>query len=272
MAFEDQLPSVLDGILKRIREHLDNDFLALAQELGQLASAERQRLAASAGETAAADARRHTEQQIAHLRDAVRREVDDVRRDAQQQVVEVQRLTDLRLAAAEQQARSAEAARVQQIAQGIASIDDGRSLGDVLERLAHAAAAHAPRTAVFLVRDSGLTEWRRVGFTAPPATTELPLAAAGCLGTAVSLGRPARSDGGVLPPFAGSATDRDAAAFPVTVGGTVVAVLYGDAEKSAGAAWTTMLDVLARYATRVLEAMTMQQATGLWTPRGAARA
>lgn len=272
MPFEDQLPAVLDGILKRIREHLDSDFLALAKELGHLAAAERQRIASSAGETAAADARLHTDQQIAQLRDAVRREVDDVRRTAQQQVAEVQQLMQLRLAAADEQARIADTARAQQIAHGIASVDDGRSLGDVLERLAHAAADHAPRTVVFLVRDGMLSEWRRAGFTSPAAGAEIPIVSAGFLGVAVSTGRPARSEGAALPSFAGSAADRDAAAFPVTVGGTVVAVLYGDADKTAGAAWTTMLEVLARYATRVLETMTMQQATGLWPPRGAARA
>jgi len=60
------------------------------------------------------------------------------------------------------------------------------------------------------------------------------------------------------------------------VGGTAVAVLYADAPRldmpSASSRWPAILDVLVRHTSRVLEAVTVQQAAGLPLPRLAARA
>ena len=64
-------------------------------------------------------------------------------------------------------------------------------------------------------------------------------------------------------------------ALPVRVGGDVVAVLYADAPRldtpSSDARWPAVLEVLVRHASRVLEAMTIQQAAGLSLPRPMAR-
>jgi hypothetical protein len=64
-------------------------------------------------------------------------------------------------------------------------------------------------------------------------------------------------------------------ALPITVGGRVVAVLYADEPPadvlSAASRWPATLEVLARHASRALEAMTVQQATGLSLPRRAPR-
>jgi hypothetical protein len=64
-------------------------------------------------------------------------------------------------------------------------------------------------------------------------------------------------------------------ALPVRVGGEVVAVLYADAPRldasSSDARWPPVLEVLVRHASRVLEAMTVQQAVGLSLPRPMAR-
>jgi hypothetical protein len=79
-----------------------------------------------------------------------------------------------------------------------------------------------------------------------------------------------------LPSFARTAGARHAAALPITVGGRVVAVLYADAtpvdSPSGASRWPATLEVLARHASRALEAMTVQQATGLSVPRRPARA
>src|SRR5439155_17335966 len=78
-----------------------------------------------------------------------------------------------------------------------------------------------------------------------------------------------------LPPFAVNAGERHAMALPVRVGGEVVSVLYADAplvnELSSDARWPAILEVLVRHASRVLEAMTVQQAAGLSLPRPMAR-
>jgi hypothetical protein len=80
-----------------------------------------------------------------------------------------------------------------------------------------------------------------------------------------------------LPAFArdgGGA--RFALALPIVVGGAVVAVLYADrpADDAAGDEdrWSATLDVLAHYASKVLEALTVHQAVGLSLPRAVARA
>lgn len=58
-------------------------------------------------------------------------------------------------------------------------------------------------------------------------------------------------------------------AFPVTVGGRVVAILYADAAQSAKP-WPVMLEVLTRHASRLLESMTLHKAVGLVPPRDTA--
>ena len=87
----------------------------------------------------------------------------------------------------------------------------------------------------------------------------------------VSVSRPSdATDGPALPSFAADAVGH-AMALPVRVGGEVVAVLYADAAgpdaPSSDARWPAVLEVLVRHASRVLEAMTVQQAAGLSLPR-----
>jgi hypothetical protein len=63
--------------------------------------------------------------------------------------------------------------------------------------------------------------------------------------------------------------------MPVTVGGAVVAILYADgpdADKNGEPHWPARLDVLARYAGRMLESITIRQAAGLSAPRSSSAA
>jgi hypothetical protein len=80
----------------------------------------------------------------------------------------------------------------------------------------------------------------------------------------------------VLPPFAREAGGgaRNALALPVVVAGAVVAVLYADATSGSPREteqWPSMLDLLTRHASKVLEALTVQQAIGLSLQRPVAR-
>jgi hypothetical protein len=158
-------------------------------------------------------------------------------------------------------------------------------LSDVLERLVHCAAGEVDRAAMLIVKGHRLTGWRLAGFSAnapSPKAIDLGLEEAGLAGAVVERGttcaRPADStDGPSLPPFAGDGDARLAMAFPVLVGGEVVAVLYADAQEKRGilssdVRWPAILEVLIRHASRVLEAMTVQQAAGLPLQRPAARA
>jgi hypothetical protein len=71
-----------------------------------------------------------------------------------------------------------------------------------------------------------------------------------------------------LPDFARHEEAREAAAWPISVGGSVVAVLYADspvADKPDEPYWPAFLEVLAMHAGRVLEGITVRQAAGLMT-------
>jgi hypothetical protein len=174
------------------------------------------------------------------------------------------------------------------LADAIRALDEGRTLGDVLDTLAECAGHEVDRAAVLIVKGDRLKGWRLSGFgtSAPSARSiELSLEEAGLPGavvrTGVAVSRPAVDPGAseerqpALPPFAQDAGSRHALALPIVVGGAVVAVLYADAPRldtpSASSRWPAILDILARHASRVLEAMTVQQAAGLSLPRPMAR-
>ena len=96
-------------------------------------------------------------------------------------------------------------------------------------------------------------------------------------GSAESRSSADTTEGAGLPAFArdgGGA--RFSLALPLVVGGAVVVVLYadrptGDAGGDADR-WVATLDVLARHASKVLEALTVEQAVGLSLPLPVARA
>ena len=61
----------------------------------------------------------------------------------------------------------------------------------------------------------------------------------------------------------------------VTVGGAVVAILYADGpapDPPGEGRWPSVIEVLARHASRVLNAMTVERAVGLWSPGPTPRA
>ncbi|HEY3157454.1 MAG TPA: hypothetical protein VGJ78_00725 [Vicinamibacterales bacterium] len=172
-----------------------------------------------------------------------------------------------------------ELSRAARLADAIRNLDEARGLSEVLERLVQCAGHEVDRAAVLLVKGERLKGWRLTGFTpgGPPARSiDLGIDEAGLAGAVLKSGLPASrpsdaAEGPGLPPFAASSGERHAMALPVRVGGEVVAVLYADApragEPSSDARWPAILEVLVRHASRVLEAMTVQQAAGLSLPR-----
>ena len=175
--------------------------------------------------------------------------------------------------------------RAVRLVAAIDRLDEARSLSEVLDELGQAAASEAERVAVLVVRDDQLVGWSLLGFgeKAPvPRTVSIDVASAGLAGTVVQTGSAEsrntadKNEEVALPPFArvpGGGT-RDALALPVVVGGAVVAVLYADATSGSPREteeWPSMLDLLARHASKVLEALTVQQAIGLSWPRSVAR-
>jgi len=179
-------------------------------------------------------------------------------------------------------------AHAARLVDAVRMLDDARALSEALDALAECAGQEVERAAVLLVKGERLRGWRMAGFpdAGPAKNIELDLDAAGLAGavvrTGIAVSRPIVAPGDeqgtrqpALPPFAQEAGARHAMALPILVGGQVVAVLYADAPRtdtpSAASRWPAVLEILARHASRALEAMTVQQASGLSMPRVVAR-
>ncbi len=256
---------------------------------------------------ALADAGLKAQAEIEDERRIAQTQVDDVQRAMHERVAELeQRLSESerRLTGAAREmdevrrsssaaeraqttSRQAELEQTNRLVDTIRRLDEARSLGEVLDELGLGAAREAARVAVLIAKGDQLVGWSLMGFgdKAPgPRGIAIDLNAAGLVGEVVRTGsaesrNPAdTSEGVALPPFArdGGGHARAALALPVVVGGAVVAVLYADTPaQDAGRAterWPSTLDVLVRHASKVLEALTVQQVVGLSLPRPMARA
>jgi hypothetical protein len=215
-------------------------------------------------------------------------ELASAQRAASQAQAEVERTRTEAVERARTDAHQAELAAADRLVEAIRALDDERSLGGVLDGLAECAGRETERVAVMVVKSQRLRGWRLSGFgdAGPPTSIDLDFDAAGLPGvvvrTRVAVSRfipdadqdeDTRQPG--LPPFAAGVGPRHALGVPVLVAGHAVAVLYADAPQLATPAaspWPATLEVLARHAGRVLEAMTMEQATGLSPGRHVARA
>ena len=174
--------------------------------------------------------------------------------------------------------------RLEELVQGIRALEAARSLADVLNQLLQAVSADVDRVALLTVEGDVLREWRSIGFPQPLTNSGiLTLDEAGLAGTAVRSGQatgrpPGPSSDSRQPsqaPFA-AADSRHAVAVPISVAGRVVAVLYADAPTAGSAPdsgwWSATLEVLARYAGRVLEVITIRQVIGPESMRPVAHA
>ncbi|OFW14595.1 MAG: hypothetical protein A3F70_06625 [Acidobacteria bacterium RIFCSPLOWO2_12_FULL_67_14] len=131
----------------------------------------------------------------------------------------------------------AAADEVAAVAEACRTLGRASTLGGALDELPRAAARLAGRAALFVVRNGRLQLRRSHGFDSASAS---PTAFA--------------------------------RAFPLIVGGRVVAVLYAEfadqgSESVAAGRWRDLLDVLTSHAGRVLESMTLHRALGLTAPR-----
>lgn len=298
VATDPHFESTLERIVASLRSEMSAAFQKHAAEVAERSAAERDTAVRQAVERTAAErdaavrqaaesVRKETQAQLEHIRrtaqeqiEAARRtaqaevqararaeaQVEDVRRIGRTQVEEVQRTMADRLSAMTREldesrrevsarrqeldsARGASAASLTDLVQGLHAVDEAESLTAVLERLMEGAQRHASRAAVLLVRDGGLREWAHGGFD----------------------GRGGIGDEGMQVASSAAQERRrveseSAIAFPVSVGGEVVAVLYaevGDALSPQRRISKDALDALTRHAGRMLETLTVQQAAGM---------
>jgi hypothetical protein len=265
MTFDDQLKRAVDTLGDRLRDDISRELRLLTDDLSESAAADREtaaRLAAEAATEAAEAAAQTRTQQAAN--DAV---------EAPQPIFTA---ADAHAAAAADDHEAAE--RLDGLIQAIRAIDQARSLSEVLEALLASARREAARAGVLLVRDGHVRGWRFSGFAPPFDATaiDVPLYESGIIGHAVEHLLPASSESdGPAPAFAELADNADsteAIAFPIVLGGEVVAVLYvdqPDVEPGVLTLEPAALEVLARYAGRALEALTALQAARVVTHTGA---
>ena len=187
---------------------------------------------------ALADVRAAAEAEVDEVRRSAQTEVDEVRRSAQAEVDQVRQSAQAELQSAEQSSAALRAS-AGRLSDCVQALDEAPSLGSVLTVLAGCARLDAGRAGIILVRDGTLTAY--------PSRTEVPQ----------EQRRLALSAAHNKAPV----VEADGAAFPIALGGDVVAVLSTGAPSSPEVVST--LDLLARHAGRVLEAMTVCQITGL---------
>jgi hypothetical protein len=166
------------------------------------------------------------------LRAAFDRALVDVREAAVSEMAEVRRSAEL--SAAEVAAASA----LLNLSLAIQTLDEARTLGAVLAAAAEAARHDHGGAVVFLVKNDTLVPYPSSASLGPYSALE-------------SVARQALQGESRRPDSAG-------AAAPIVVGGVTIAVLC--AERSVSA---STLEILARHAGRVLEAMTLRRITGM---------
>ena len=277
----DQFESNLERIVAALRAELGKAAQQHAAEIVERSAAERDAAVRQAAESARKesqaqidqirrtaqeqiDAARRTAQAEAAARTRAEAQVEDVRRIGRTQVEEAQRTMNDRLSAMTREldesrreiaarrqeldsARGASAASLADLVRGLHFVDEAESLTEVFDRLLEGARPHSNRAAILLVRGDGLHEWAQAGFDKPVGERAMSVAT-----SAAGERRRVESE--------------SALAFPVNVGGEVVAVLYaevGDALSPQRRISKDALDALTRHAGRMLEALTVQQAAGL---------
>jgi hypothetical protein len=185
--------------------------------------------------------------------EATLRDIELWRRESEGLRAEVNRL------ASQLRNKDERAAQAKRLPDVVRALDEAATFGEVLETLAVRAGCEAGRAAVFLVKGNRLRDWRTVGFDFPSDSSRLDIDvnASGPMAEAVRSGEGVSSSArNSVPEFARTDEPRRVAAWPVSVGGSVVA------EEPY---WPAFLDVLARHAGRVLETITVRQAAGLLT-------
>ena len=171
-------------------------------------------------------------------------------------------------------AAAEDAAGVSQVLDTIRLLDDQTTLTSLLEALTEAAATYASRAALFVRVGGEMRGWRFEGFGSDAAEAGhevLNGAGSGFLGRAIDEGRalvltppPGEDELDWPPAFAALPPDRSAIAVPVTVGGQPMVALYADDAQRDGpstpAAWSDVIELLARHAGRCMEALTANRA------------
>ena len=242
---------------------------AEAQKTQAVAAAKEE--SAAAVQAAVTQTREHVAREAAGL-------VARAREEAAQANVALQADRDARrgldeeAAALRASAEQGSLAAMERLLDAFRRLDQATTLTALIDALAEAAAGETTRSAVFVVRGREVRGWRVAGFTDAPADVRLvsvALDAAGAIGVCVrSKARveitPATFAGAADLGFIATVDEAAGLAMPVTLSGETAAVIYGDDGGTGGpAGWRETIEILARHASRCLEAQTAIRAAKL---------
>ena len=205
-----------------------------------------------------------TAQQLRAQAEEHRTVFEEMTREQETQLARAIEETERRLIASVQ---AADLSANHRLVESFRAIDMADSLSDILNVLAGAVSAEAARSAIFLAGHAQVKSWRTHGFSGDHAASiEMPMADAGIVAAALESKAPASTggDGGddagnQAPVFAALPDDRAAVAVPMIVNDEVVAVVYADQGQKGDidrASWQSVVELLARHASRSLEAIT----------------
>jgi phage-related tail protein len=283
VATDQHSESTIERILATLRGELAAAFQKQAADAAERSAAERDIAMRQAAEAARQEAqdqiqqvRRAAQEQVDTARRAAQAEsaararaeaqVEDVRRIGRSQVEEAQQTLGDRLSGVIREldesrrevaarrheldsAKGASAASLTDLVRGVHAVDEAESLTAVLHHLIEAAQQHSKSASVLLVRDGGLRDWSGEGADAGPRVNARGMSVAS---NAALERRRVESESAI--------------AFPISIGGEVIAVLYAEVDDALSPQRRMSkdaLDVLTRHAGRVLETITVQQAAGL---------
>lgn len=261
---DDRIQALVSGVLDRVRDQLQVELTHLMDGLQAHTADERAAAAQAARAEAESAAASLASEAIAAERAAFDRQLDVACAEAR----------DRARADARIEERASDLARAEQLLASVRALDAAGSLSEALDALSAGAAGEAGRAAVLLVRGDELRGWAHTGFG--DAVDEarhiaIPLADGQLFAAAAASGAPAstaHADGsaGLRPPapFVLDDPDRIGLAAPLLVDGRVVALVYADdggtEAREVPSAWPEHVELLARHASRCLEALTARQA------------
>ncbi len=160
------------------------------------------------------------------------------------------------------------------VLRAVRRLDEASSLTEALDALGQLAGEQASRAAVLTVQEDQVRGWSFAGFgdalERDASQVDLAVSEAGLIGRAVvdaasrEIGPDDAPSDDLRPPFADLQAGTEAVAAPVSVGGQIMAVLYGDDQGEAiHPAWRQALEILASHAGHCLEALTAARAAQL---------
>jgi len=293
---DDQIQDLIDGLLDRSRVQLRADLEGLLRNVADASATQQEEAARTARTTAEAAAASLVAEAISAERATAAEKLQAAVDEAEQAANTIHQAaltalqSDLKAAQTELADAKAQAARdladarstvvaaSTAILDGVKAIDDAQSLTEVLDGFLDHASRHTPRVAMLLLTDEKLRGWKWLGFLGPATTVEFALTDSHLVSQAARAGKTETSSAAGTPDavLAPTRDGHTSVAIPIVIDGRVVAVLYGDDDGEESTtlpgAWPQLLEVLARHASRALEAMTARRMPDLVRASAAERA